>query len=93
MSMGQPRAARGIGTYMRTIAMLLKKDEPSTARHMFEMVHTPDEGYAAATLIRLRQRGIATEVDGSGYIRGPEWAACAAYYGWPHQDIPRATQE
>lgn len=91
--MTQPRAARGIGTYMRSIAQILKVVEPLTARAAHELVRTPDEGYASATLIRLKQRGIAVEVDGSGYVRGPAWAECAAYYGWPHVDTPRAEGE
>jgi hypothetical protein len=41
-----------------------------------------DEGYAAATLIRLRERKIATEVEG-GFIRGPRWHDAASFYGWP----------
>lgn len=69
-----------LGTYMRAVGKQLTAT-PMTIKqaHAFVCI---DEGYAAATLIRLRDRKVASEVEG-GFVRGPRWHDAAAHYGWP----------
>jgi hypothetical protein len=71
---------RHLGSYMRSVGQHLTTT-PMTIKQAHAHVCI-DEGYAAATLIRLRERKIATEVEG-GFIRGPRWHDAASFYGWP----------
>ena len=73
--------ARYLGTYMRTVGRQLTAT-PMTAKDAHDLISIIDEGYAAATLIRLRERKVAKEVEG-GFVRGPRWLDTASYYGWP----------
>lgn len=71
---------RSLGAYMRAVGEALT-DAPMTVAAAHDVISYIDEGYAAATLIRLRERGIADEIEG-GFVRGPRWQDLASYYGW-----------
>ena len=77
---------RYLGIYQRTIGANLRQLRPMTVTEAHHLIKYIDEGYAAATLLRLRDRGIATEIEnGGGFIQGPRWPEAAAYYGWPQK--------
>ena len=79
--MTAPSLTRGLGSYMRTVGAHLSESVPMTSKEAHLVIPYIDEGYASATLIRLRERGIADEIEG-GFIRGPHWQDAASYYGW-----------
>jgi hypothetical protein len=71
-----------LGVYMRAAARALGEIEPVTAAQIRPLlIGCPDVPYAHATLMRLAERGIATEIEG-GFVRGPRWQEAAHYYGW-----------
>lgn len=77
-----PRDITGLGAYMREVASKLDREQPMTYKDAHRIITYMDEGYAAAVLVRLRMRGIATE-DPMGYFtRGPRWSEAAIYYKW-----------
>ena len=79
--MTAPNPIRGLGSYMRAVGQRLHPTRPMTIKDAHAIISYIDEGYAAATLIRLRERGIAEESEG-GYIQGQHWLEAASYYGW-----------
>jgi hypothetical protein len=76
-----------LGTYMRSAAALLRSRTPTTIDEI-RKVHGPwfsnNNAYPLATMERLKERGIATEVEG-GWVRGPRWDDAAWYYSWPKE--------
>jgi hypothetical protein len=76
---------RYLGIYQRTIGSNLSETRPMTTRRAHDLMAYMDEGYAAATLMRLRDRGIASEIS-NGFIRGPRWLEAADYYRWPYEE-------
>jgi hypothetical protein len=81
--MTAPSPAHSLGSYQRDIAKHLT-DLPMSTRDAAQYISGRDHGYAAMTLIRLEERGIAQECpEGSYlYVRGPLWAEAAEYHGW-----------
>ena len=84
--MTSPSPTRGLGGYMRTIGKNLRTLRPMTVNEAHDLIKYADEGYAAATLIRLRERGIAAQIWNGGFIQGPNWLEAAAYYDWPRKE-------
>lgn len=81
--MTAPNPAHGLGAHMRTLGRQLRPDKPlgvNEAAYLINVPHYPLE-YAALTLVRLGERGVATLMEG-GFIRGPRWNASATHYGW-----------
>jgi hypothetical protein len=73
-----------LGRYQREVAKHLTQLPMSTSDAV-SYVGGNDHGYAAMTLIRLEERGIAKEWSEEAryvYCRGPRWAEAAEYYGW-----------
>jgi hypothetical protein len=75
----------GLGQYMRDIGHVLT-DRPIGYRQAYEALSyhstSVDRGYAAAVLIRLTERDIASEIGPDQYVRGPNWKLAATHYKW-----------
>jgi hypothetical protein len=89
--MTAPDPAHSLGVYMRTIARHLSPSVPMSFDEALTYISSQDLGYAAATLIRLEERGVARQTLKSSYlyVRGPAWHRSAKHYRWIHD----ATQE
>jgi len=86
--MTAPNPAHSLGAVMRHVARDLSATRPMTFADAFVKQRGPDLGYAAATLIRLEERGVAMQTAAGSYlfIRGPRWAEAAERYGWPERE-------
>lgn len=87
-----PDSIRGLGNYMKEVAKHLKLTDPMNFKQAHALINYMDEGYAAAVLIRLRERGIAHEFPDYTYVRGPNWPQAAIMYKWEGRDeVPLPT--
>ena len=58
-----------LGIYMRTIGRALHPSKPIDSKAAYLIINYTDEGYASATLVRLRDRGIAEEIAPGQFVR------------------------
>ncbi len=72
---------RRLGTYMRAIASQLREEVPMEATEAGTYI-SEGESYAAMTLIKLAERGVAWQIGRGQFVRGVRWKESAAYYGW-----------
>jgi len=73
---------------MREVGRELNNHMPMSFEGAHALLHGVDLGYAAAILIRLEARGIATRIDGDyrKFVRGPQWQQAADFYKWKVDD-------
>jgi hypothetical protein len=86
--MTAPDPAHSLGVYMRVVARHLSHTVSMSFDEALTFIPSQDLGYAAATLIRLEERGVAMQRVPRSYlyVRGPAWHRSAEHYGWLHDN-------